>query len=346
MELDRKLLALTPKNAAILGVSDDFYSIYRDIIDMFGKERSRLVEETGGRWSVDKLAYSNIKKNVRAALEPVLNKYSALFIESPRVVHATAIMVTNLYPLKPIINALPEKQFRYREYTFDEFLSDLEIEIVAALATRFENEKRKKPYDVRKEVNDRLCAAIEEADKRRSINCTVAETVFAQKLHVFGRLSLTNCFQNKHPLEARSLYSFSADGTRMIVLPVHYCPVCKRNMIGQITLSLFDSSYGRVLAFRRICPDTGYEYSELTSESDLHQLGYDVSKEVGLTEDERRKLLTTLITYNILPYSEICNTIEQDIMRHRSDPRFQDAVLKWKRDLRFVGDLIIEDHKE
>lgn len=354
MELDRKLLAFTPKNAAILGVSDDFYDLYLNIMDRFEEELlQKQAERTSEgqyyiyRFSLEQLktAHKHIKKDMYALLEPVLLKHSALFVEPPQCVHATGRLITNLtpYELKP--DPLYPK-LHYKKLTYDNFLTQLERWIIVSLSFRTRNEKRPKYYnEVFEEVNDRLCTAIEDADRGSSIARDPMGPVFAQNLHVFGRLSLTTCFKNRHPLEARKTYTFSFDGKRIVVLPTHYCPLCKKNMIGQKTLSLFDRTYGRTLAFRRAIPNTGCDYSKFQSETELHQLGYNVSETRGLTDAERLQLLTFLITNDILPYSEICKTIENDLLHFESNPRMMDAMVKWENDLRAIGEFVLSNRQ-
>ena len=60
-----------------------------------------------------------------------------------------------------------------------------------------------------------------------------------------------------------------------------------------------------------------------------------------MSEEARRSLLVYLLDHKRITHFEICSTIEQNIRLFQFSYRHQLAVTKWKSDLKYIGDYII-----
>lgn len=68
-------------------------------------------------------------------------------------------------------------------------------------------------------------------------------------------------------------------------------------------------------------------------------LGYNV-RDGEMTEQERQLLLLQLLNNNSVSYFEACRDIEQAIRLFSGRPKYEPSIMKWKKDLRFLGDYI------
>jgi hypothetical protein len=85
-----------------------------------------------------------------------------------------------------------------------------------------------------------------------------------------------------------------------------------------------------------ISSDSNSEWN-LLRESKLHQLGYNVV-EGNMTAFERQNLLVTLLNGKYISFFEIVSTIEQNIRMFQSHYKMQNAVQKWRHDLKFINE--------
>ena len=116
----------------------------------------------------------------------------------------------------------------------------------------------------------------------------------------------------------------------------------KKLLKGEGNINEYEKIYGKMLIMKRKYSeaiDKENTFEGFNVESPLHQYGYNVRAD-GLSELERQKLLIGLIETKRLTYLEICRTIEQSINLLQNSPQYAQAVLKWRKDLKFIGDYI------
>lgn len=71
-------------------------------------------------------------------------------------------------------------------------------------------------------------------------------------------------------------------------------------------------------------------------ESKIHELGYNVKKNNGYTEQQRQIILANILENTDISKYEIKSNINMNIARHRNQPNYNQSVECWKKDLDFV----------
>ena len=199
--------------------------------------------------------------------------------------------------------------------------------------------------DARRDVRTRIA----ERMKMRRSECVIQNSsgisVTKAPLFVFDALNKTKCKRSQHRVTPRKYYANHLDDKKIVALPVHYCETCGRYMIGAQSLSILRTYLGKMI-FRTInlYPDDGYTWNCL-KESELHKLGYNVV-EGKLSFAERRTILISILDGKQLSFFEVVATIEQNIRTFESNHRMQNAVRKWREDLRFINEYMVAKCEE
>lgn len=74
-----------------------------------------------------------------------------------------------------------------------------------------------------------------------------------------------------------------------------------------------------------------------TSESRIHQLGYNVQKGFGLTNNQREIILANIVENTNITKHEISSHIQRCINQHKKQQNYKDAVQCWHHDYEFVS---------
>lgn len=73
-----------------------------------------------------------------------------------------------------------------------------------------------------------------------------------------------------------------------------------------------------------------------TSESRIHQLGYNVKRGNGYTKEQRQLILANILENTNISKYEIESCILRPMMQHKNQANYSEAVSAWKEDLEFV----------
>ena len=76
------------------------------------------------------------------------------------------------------------------------------------------------------------------------------------------------------------------------------------------------------------------------------QYGYNVSQTEGLTELQRRKILSILVDLKILTKNDIISYLDFFINMRESNPLFERAVAKWEEDREFISEYRTGDYQK
>ena len=339
MKQNKEKKGLTKINLAIIGGLDDFYDAYERTREVFLLEVEKDAEENENKypsppWQIEK----KICRQIRKIHEALFQNYSFLFVDAPRTVHATAEAFNHF----TLLERDPVHAPRLRLISFSSYLSMIQFIISFTLFCRKKRENEKRIVlleSVQEETNEHILSIIAKFETEHRI--TSHECVpNNEPLFVFDRLSATRCFRNEHKLVQKVYWAKRIDSSECQALPTHYCEQCEKYMIGRITLNLYNKEFGKVLVrLKNEKEDSAFD--TLNLESPLHQLGYNVIDGL-LSEVERHQLLISILENQKLSYAEICSTIEQNIARFEGIERYNLALLKWKRDLKFLGDYVIK----
>ena len=83
-----------------------------------------------------------------------------------------------------------------------------------------------------------------------------------------------------------------------------------------------------------------------SSESRIHQLGYNVQRGSHYTNEQRQLILANIIENTNISKHEIESCIIRPMTQHKTQPNYSDAVLAWKQDLEFVKNYKLGDCPE
>lgn len=160
------------------------------------------------------------------------------------------------------------------------------------------------------------------------------------------------CTNNKHSiidLNAKIRIA-QPDGKLLICdIPAAYCKECDTYFVLKKDYKLAKSN-GKIL-----CPiiDLTQEGKKknrsknlFTSESRIHQLGYNVKRSSNYTKEQRHLILANIIENTNISKHEIESCILRPMMQHKTQPNYTDAVLAWQEDLEFVKNYKHEDIPE
>lgn len=73
-----------------------------------------------------------------------------------------------------------------------------------------------------------------------------------------------------------------------------------------------------------------------SSESRVHQLGYNVQRGGNHTKEQRQLILANIMENTNISKHEIESCITRPMMQHKNQANYADAVLAWQQDLEFV----------
>lgn len=334
-------LALNPSNLAVLGALDDFYDVYRTIEEVYDRHRKLFVEQNGSDktlWPMDLDGMT--RKEVRNLCEPLINKYKYLFDPNQGYIFATAYG----FRIFSYLNVTPihqELRLSIKYISFRDFLEQLQFVVTRILHNRITKEKPKYAFErLSSEIDSRIYSLAKEKASVCKVEHSHSSPATTAPLYLFDVLSSTLCHRNNHPVVPARFVADLANGTGQLILPVHYCNYCDKYFIGTKTLAQFEKDFGRIIVERRKMSYDDDGFSSFQTESKLHQLGYNVI-DGNMSEEERHRLLVYLLENKRITYFEICSTIEQNIRLFQFSYRHQLAVTKWKSDLKYIGDYVI-----
>lgn len=122
-------------------------------------------------------------------------------------------------------------------------------------------------------------------------------------------------------------------------IPAAYCEICDTYFV--LKKDYRDAKmYGTIL-----CPIIDMTEQTInkkgittlsTSESRIHQLGYNVKRGNGYTKEQRQLILANILENTNISRHEIESCILRPMMQHKNQVNYSDAVLAWKQDLEFV----------
>lgn len=334
--------ALTPGNVAAIGAIDDFYDLYTLIQQIYERERLQFIETHGtGKclWPMewDKLCMNNVRK----VCESIMNKYLPVFADGYTKIFANVYGFSNFTFLRTKQDIKQRLRLIVNIISISEFLVEIQYAVTRIIHNwRLQTQKYYVFERLFHEINDYIFSYVQENSLVNIILESDPTPINKSVLYIYENLSSTSCRLKSHPIIAsRFVSSFSE--SEKISIPVHYCSICNKHFIGKTTLALFEKNYGKLLVQKRQLDSEDDDFSSFNKESQLYQLGYNLSD--GCTDGERQRFLITLLEKGCISYLDMVRCIELNIKIHQSKPN---AVIKWKRDLKYIGDYILKTKSE
>lgn len=150
------------------------------------------------------------------------------------------------------------------------------------------------------------------------------------------------CTNNNHDITDldANIRIAQANGEILIYkIPAAYCKECDTYFVLKRDYK-YAKSKGEIL-----CPiiDLTQEGTQKSinknlssSESRVHQLGYNVQRGSNYTKEQRQLILANIIENTNISKHEIESCIIRPMMQHKNQPNYADAVLAWQQDLEFI----------
>lgn len=133
------------------------------------------------------------------------------------------------------------------------------------------------------------------------------------------------------------------------IIPAAYCKICDTYFVLKKDYKIA-KEHGTIL-----CPIIDMTEQTIskkgittlsTSESRIHQLGYNVKRGNGYTREQRQLILANILENTNISRHEIESCILRPLMQHKNQVNYSDAVLAWKQDLEFIKNYKIGDIPE
>ena len=241
--------------------------------------------------------------------------------------------VCNRYYLMPVV---PFKHLKTKHpyNTFEEgsrYKDDLEKAKIKAQKER--EEKLKKVKETSKEVKP---------DKTQQKQ-KIATNIKAEDFLV--RVSSFLCRKNGHKYEeitACITIILRQNRIQKVFVPGWYCRNCKCYYITENDYQTVDR-LGAIVA-RVYTQKEWYNrgkgqcyYSELNQESILHKLGYNVGASDDLSDSVRQDILASAVDFRLMAKREVIDFLTWMINTRSNNDRLENAVYKWKKDLKFIS---------
>ena len=142
-------------------------------------------------------------------------------------------------------------------------------------------------------------------------------------------------FSDKHPV----LTTIAEVGLGLAVTAVAGKAIdSKTNQSGSTSRRLLNNQALKDAAETVVNVASKFDFKK--SESALKQLGYAVTKNIGLSDVDRQKILQDAISNGIMSKEAICAFLENNINLHKNQNTFTEAVGKWMADLAYVREML------
>lgn len=160
------------------------------------------------------------------------------------------------------------------------------------------------------------------------------------------------CTNNNHAIiDLNAILRIGQSDGKVIkfTIPAAYCEICDTYFVLKKDYKNA-KKYGTIL-----CPviDMTVQNSKkksknilFTSESRIHQLGYNVKHSNGYTKEQRQLILANILENTNISKYEIESCILRPMMQHKNQSNYFDAVLAWQEDLEFIKNYELGDMPE
>lgn len=196
-------------------------------------------------------------------------------------------------------------------------------------------------------VNGYSCIQI---DNKEQVNIKVKSVAKTDKLvkditpkHFLTRVNVYKCSSAGHKLvdiNCRLLVVNSKGKKETLIVPGAYCETCDKYY-------MLESQYQKIIEKGiPVCKVVEYNYwvtgenkhsyMNLSQESLLHMMGYNVNMQAGLPKAQRWGILEMIVDEEILSATEIMSHLQWLIRRNCGNRNFQDARNKWEMDCKHI----------
>ena len=322
---------LTKNNLAYIGVLDDFYQLYTEIKNLYSMHSEELKKLSS---SVDK----KLMKDSKIILNEFFKKHTRIFTNEFMWLHPNTqtIQMFHYFVLDYIEKDCLKITIQFVGFSkFLKVIQKMASELVYIKLIR--NNVKICQENAYEKVNNHILMLVDYYKPKVLPYMGIDKDAIVAELITFNNLSSIICNREQHNIIPRNIWVEQIDLSGVIRLPVHYCEKCNKYFIGIETLNIYQKEYGKLLVkVNKAFESNDIDFSFL-DESDLHKYGYNVL-EGGMTEKERQELLVALLNSGRMTFFDIRRDIHFAIKLFKYNPRFNNAVEKWKKDLYFISE--------
>lgn len=134
--------ALNPSNVASIDAMDDFYGLYLQLDSIYEETQQQFLDHNGNLRFVDSRTWDKAaRKKVRAACEPIMNKYLPVFTSEHTRIFATAygfeeFFFLNMRCLDKPNGKPPFGKFRITPKNYEAFLREFQYAVTRVIHQR------------------------------------------------------------------------------------------------------------------------------------------------------------------------------------------------------------------
>lgn len=190
-------------------------------------------------------------------------------------------------------------------------------------------------------------------------NKKIEQTVI-KKSHDISEVGITaivlsdnrKCTNNNHKMiDLNATLRIAQTDGKIInhIIPAAYCEICDTYFVLKSDYKIAKKQ-GIILCpiidMTRNANSKKNVTSPATSESRIHQLGYNVKKGNGYTKEQRQLILANILENTDITRHEIESCISRPMNQHKNQLNYSEAVLAWKEDLEFIKSYKLGDIPE
>lgn len=132
------------------------------------------------------------------------------------------------------------------------------------------------------------------------------------------------------------------------IIPAAYCEMCDRYFVLKRD---YKNAKSQGVILCPIIDMTGKVNNQnkkilSTSESRIHQLGYNVKQGNGYTKEQRQLILANILENTNISKHEIESCILRPMQQHKNQSNYSSAVSAWEQDLKFIREYKLGDIQE
>ena len=156
------------------------------------------------------------------------------------------------------------------------------------------------------------------------------------------------CNKENHTVVCATGLLASLEGAP-IRIDIFNCKTCNKYFINLLEYKQYQNIYKALLgnvAFRENLTSEEYDNNGVFDETILHLSGYTVNPEVNLSNDQRRRILGSLIDHNVLSKARIIEYLRFFIDNGKYKFNMQFFTQKWSEDLEWVKAYSIDEKRK
>ena len=137
-----------------------------------------------------------------------------------------------------------------------------------------------------------------------------------------------------------------------VPINVEYCTECEKFIMAYSSYERYRKRYKfLIIKLQEVDENGGFPkgfYASLkqNDKSPLKLAGYNVDAAIGLSSEERHQILLLILNEGVLPKYRVCEYLRYFISQGEPQDNKQNAVAKWREDLEFVENYMIEEQPE